>query len=495
VHQIAVDPRTPSTLYASENNGLWDQDLFASTNGGRSWTQILKKAYVNLGLGTQAIAYSAVHPHMLYLGVDGGFYIIDGDGRPKPRAHRAANLSVIDVRNVWVSPNGKDDACWIASDQGLDEATACSTPTRQYTDHVVTASSATGLARRFAVTPNGKTVLVSLQDFDSHVTFNGGGSWKVSRAGLYEDGFNELRPGSASVCYAYDEAYGLRVSNDGCATFAMPQGRQGHIFPSRLMTTPIAFDPKNPLAMYLLSGPSLGYNYALGAYASSDGGKTLAKLSWPFAEPGTIAVDANNGAHIVVGDLRFSAGSRYSSLSVTADGGKTWSKSSGVPPTGFWYAATISPANGQIVLASSVDAANNVFVLRSTNGGRSFTRVAIVTNAPLLRERADPDHHPLVAGAAGETSDLQPGGPPEAYVYSPEREIRYNQDVTHGRPDVVITTLRGAYVSSNDGSTWRRLDNDLIAHSFWGIRWISGYLYLGSDGQGIVKSTVPVQLP
>ena len=30
VHQMAVDPREPGTLYASTNDGLWDQDLFVS---------------------------------------------------------------------------------------------------------------------------------------------------------------------------------------------------------------------------------------------------------------------------------------------------------------------------------------------------------------------------------------------------------------------------------------------------------------------------------
>ena len=270
VHQIAVDPHAPSIVYASSNDGAWDQDLHASTNGGKTWKKILAQKYYSYGLGTQAIAYSAVHPDRLYVGADGFMYYIAGDGSPNPQAHPAANLSVIDVRNVWVHPNGSDDACWIASDQGLDYESTCSGHGSRLNDTVVSAPSATGLARRFTVSPDGKALLVSLQDFGSHFTGDGGSTWRLDNA-LYEDGFNELRPGTPSVCYSYDEASGLSVSNDGCASFS---SLQGGIFPSRLMTTPIAFVPEKPLTMYVISGPnvSLGFNGPKGVYGSTDGG-------------------------------------------------------------------------------------------------------------------------------------------------------------------------------------------------------------------------------
>src|SRR5579862_8051215 len=120
VHQMAVDPLTPLTVYASSNDGHWDQDLHASIDGGHTWNVVLKGKYGKYGLGTQAIAFSIVHPHRLYVGADGGMYYITGDGSAQPSIGQAANLSVIDVRNVWTSANGADDACWIASDQGLD---------------------------------------------------------------------------------------------------------------------------------------------------------------------------------------------------------------------------------------------------------------------------------------------------------------------------------------------------------------------------------------
>jgi hypothetical protein len=226
-----------------------------------------------------------------------------------------------------------------------------------------------------------------------------------------------------------------------------------------------------------MAGPITFGAAKVGAFATSDDGATFQRLPWPFARPGMIVVDPANGNHMLVGDLR---GGR-STISVTMDGGTTWMAAAGVPATAFWYAATISTADPQVVLASNIDAANNVFVLRSTDGGRHFAKVATVVNAPPIRGRADIERH---------TED---DATPAAFVYAPAREIRFNQDVLKGVPYVALTTLRGAYVSSDLGTTWQRVDRALIAHSFWGIRWRAGYLYLGSDGQGIVVSTAPLQ--
>jgi photosystem II stability/assembly factor-like uncharacterized protein len=482
IHQIAVDPFAPSTVYVSTNDGAWDQNLFGSIDGGKTWTAILPGAYS--GLGTQAIAFSQVHKHQLYVGADGTFYNITGDGSANPPVNGSANLKIIDIRNLWTAANGNDDACWVASDQGLDYTPACTSG--NYTDTVVSASAAIGLARRFTVANNGKTVFASLQDFDSHYTSNGGSSWSLEP--FYEDGFNELRPGNSNYCYAYDEASGLSRSTNGCASFS---GGNSSISPSRIMTTPIAFDPKTPTTMYFTSGPMSNLFYGpKGVFKSTDGGITVSKLSWGFTWPGAIVVDQTNGSHILVCD--YNAG--LSSLSVTTDGGTTWTKSTGVIPTGWWYAMTISPVNPKIVLASSVDTSNNVFVLQSTDGGKTFTKISVVTNAPLIRGRIGLERHHLLA-TRGESMREREARKEEgqAFVYSPEREIKYNQDVTTGTPDVAITTLRGAYLSSDNGKTWARLDNGLIAHSFWGIRWFKGYLYLASDGQGVVHSTTVVQ--
>jgi hypothetical protein len=491
VHQLAVDPATPNSLYASTNDGEWDQALFYSRDAGKTWASTLKDEIYNSGLGAQAIAFSAFHPHRLYVGADGAFLYLERSGATTD-AFEAAPVSVIDIRNVWVTPGTGDDNCTLASDQGLDRVTNCSTiESHNPNDDVVSSSIAIGLARHFAISPNGSTLFVSLQDFDSHISFDTGKSWTETQ--FYEDGFNELRPGNPSYCYVLDEAYGLSISSDGCASFPRPSPAQAAIVPSRLMASPIAFDPKNPLIMYLLSGPveAPGIKGQRAIFRTTDGGISFRKENWPFVHAGTIVVDGRNGSHIVVSDLR---GSK-SWLSTTFDGGKTWTKARGVPASAFWYTVTISPVNGQTVLASSVDASANVYVLRSTDGGRTFTETGVVTNAPALAGHIDSDRRPTLPRHAREDNDRDEGGAPAAFLYSPVREIRYNQEHVRGVADAVVTTLKGAFLSADDGSTWHRIDDRTTAHSFWGIRWRAGYLYLGSDGQGLMRSDAIVQAP
>lgn len=482
VHQIAIDPQLPSTVYVSSNDGSWDQNLFVSTDSGLTWTAVLKNVYSNLGLGTQAIAFSLVHPHRVYLGEDGGFYYFTGDGSASPAYANAANLSVIDIRNIWPVANGSDDACWIASDQGLDYEPTCSLHVRgHFNDTVLSSSVATGLARRFTVSPDDRTLMVSLQDFNSHYTTNGGRTWTVTNY-LYEDGFNELSPANARTCYGYDESVGFSFSTDGCQHYSYIGYKKG-LFPSRLMTTPLAFDPANPNKIYLAALASYKGQKS-GVFVTRNNGLSFGNLGWPFGAPGMIVFDPKNDKHILVGNLSNSG----STISVTFDGGSTWALSTGVPATAFWYDSSFSPGDSNLVLATSVDRASNVFVLRSTNGGRSFRRIVNVVNAPLIRGRR------AIEGHEREDEDAaRQGGPPPAYIYSPARQIRFNQQATTGTPYAVLTTLRGAYLSTDLGSTWHRLDGGLIAHSFWGIRWNHGYLYLGSDGQGVVKSTAAVQ--
>ena len=481
VHQIAVDPLNSRVVYANTNDGPWNQDLHASIDGGRTWNTLWKNTTQRF-IWPQAIAFSAVFPHRLYIGFNGRLSYVRADGAASPTPSPAANLSVGDLRNVWTQANGKDDACWIAADQGIDYEPTCSTVLGQpynplRNDVVVSGSMAIGLARFFAVSPDRKTIMSSLQDYFSFVTFDGGKTWQRNQL-LSEDGFNEIAPGNPRVCYAFDENNGLTVSTDGCHTYVNFSVKSRNVRSDRIMTTPMAFDPKNPKRLYIAAvSPFFNAQYeskSIGVLTTTDYGATLTKLPWPIARPGMIAFDPRDNAHIVVGGIK----NGRSTISVTFDGGKTWTQSSGVVSTPFWYDATIDPANGRIVLASDADSAGNVFILRSGDGGKTFQRVANAGSGPLLQTRLHDD---------------DATAPANFYVFSPSREIRFNPSVSKGMPYAVLTTIAGAYISTDLGKRWQRLDLQLIAHSFWGIRWSDGYLYLGSDGQGIVRSTRPLQ--
>ena len=64
VRALAIDPQTPSTLYAGTGNGV-----FRSTDGGASWTA------VNSGLTSLAIDTLAIdpqNPSTVFAGTSGG---------------------------------------------------------------------------------------------------------------------------------------------------------------------------------------------------------------------------------------------------------------------------------------------------------------------------------------------------------------------------------------------------------------------------------------
>jgi photosystem II stability/assembly factor-like uncharacterized protein len=69
VRALAIDPLTPTTLYA----GTWGGGVFKSTDGGENW------GAVNMGLVNLyvfALAIDPVTPTTIYAGTDSGVFTI-----------------------------------------------------------------------------------------------------------------------------------------------------------------------------------------------------------------------------------------------------------------------------------------------------------------------------------------------------------------------------------------------------------------------------------
>ncbi len=71
ISKILVDPKDSNTVYACATGALWsdsnDRGLYKSTNGGKSWTQILKGA--NLSTGCSSISMSSRDSKTIYAGM------------------------------------------------------------------------------------------------------------------------------------------------------------------------------------------------------------------------------------------------------------------------------------------------------------------------------------------------------------------------------------------------------------------------------------------
>ncbi|MBI3724163.1 hypothetical protein HY251_09465, partial [bacterium] len=68
--RLAVDPRTPTTLYASENLSFdCGSAIFKSTNGGDSWQNVLDAIDC-----VNTIAINPVDPRIVHVSVGNGFH-------------------------------------------------------------------------------------------------------------------------------------------------------------------------------------------------------------------------------------------------------------------------------------------------------------------------------------------------------------------------------------------------------------------------------------
>jgi photosystem II stability/assembly factor-like uncharacterized protein len=84
VRALAVDPVTPSTVYAATDGG----GVFKSADGGGSWTAI--NAGLSSGSTVMALAVDPVTPSTVYAGTNGGGVLRSDDGGASWMATTAA---------------------------------------------------------------------------------------------------------------------------------------------------------------------------------------------------------------------------------------------------------------------------------------------------------------------------------------------------------------------------------------------------------------------
>jgi photosystem II stability/assembly factor-like uncharacterized protein len=254
-----------------------------------------------------------------------------------------------------------------------------------------------------------------------------------------EDGCAAINPFAPQYCYLYNSK-GFHASTDGCKTFKSPISVGVHPVGGDMM----AFDPANSSTLYAVSDTPMP-----AIYKSTDGGMTLAPTGWPFTAPQGIVVSPKNPNHILVVD----AGSTNPTVHLSTNGGSSWTPAVGIPACQTLKVA-ISGKLDSTVLAAAY-AGSSITILKSTDGGATFAMA--------------PDLVP--PGSASDVSSI---------VYSP-------------KGNAVVTTRNGAYVSSNDGATWERLDTGPTTHNVSLAQWVAGTLYLYTYGQGVMKSRVPLE--
>lgn len=432
VHRLAADPFNPSLVYASINNGKYDQNLYGSTDGGKSWRKV---SYPKV-LGAQTIGFSTVFRHRLYLGGDGHpLYYTAADGSAAPH-WTSAYSGPVDKRQIFLAPNAArtDDQCWVTADQGLMWTDSCSHNTG--TSKHLSAGIANFLVKDFAVNSTGRGIATALQDYNGMSSADGGRTWQPGPTS--EDGAAAVNPGNPGLCYLYRNFFAR--SSTGCGGF---QRTGSGLTAPTTDSGVIAFDPASPKTMYVLDAkqPKKGKAPAArrpGVYVSHDAGATFTPTSWGFTDPVSIAIDPANPAHILV------AGG-HGTIHMSTDGGATWHSTSGPSMT---HGIAFALHHPDTVLLAGIGA-----IWRSDDKGDSFRRTW----------KAHTRMRQIACNPRGGTD-----------------------------PVCVAATGDGLFASRDLGASWARIDQHTITHNFTSVRWQDGYLYAGTYGQGIIRTNRPL---
>jgi hypothetical protein len=251
----------------------------------------------------------------------------------------------------------------------------------------------------------------------------------------------------------------------------------------------LAFDRTNADVLYAVTGEDFGTPKVS---KSVDKGLTWNPTKWHFTNPYQVVVAPTDPTSIVVAT---GTSTTPSSLYYTRDAGRTWNLSRGLPSVGrdliigfpvHQFYAAFDPLDDQTILLADHDpSSENVLMYRSLDGGQTFSLVhTFVQPVP-------PRPWPLLKHAKDEEHSRR-----NTFYYATRffgNRVVFNPNPQRGDPDVVVTTRFGAFLSRDLGTGWQRIDSNTISHHFIGATWNQGYLYLASFGQGVVRSSAPIQ--
>jgi photosystem II stability/assembly factor-like uncharacterized protein len=329
VFSLAIDPTTPTTLYAAMQyyGGNQNGGVYKSTNGGAGW-----KA-VNTGLtnqGVYSLAMDPTTPTTLYAGSVGA--------------------------GIYKSTNGGEN--WEAVNTGLPAST---------------------MVFSLAIDPETTTTIYAGTYTGVYKSTNGGENWEAINTGLpssvYQNGIDSIavNPKTPTILYAATWGGGVYKSTNG----GMNWGTVNSGMPSsKAYVNRLAISAATPATIYAGTGCWQGSGNAYGIYKSSDGGAIWTAVntglpSWPYAVSSLASAATtptalyagtwgNLGGHGVFKTANRGANWRVVNTGLTAGDGS-------VPGIGSMAADPKTP--------TTLYAGTNSGVFRSTNGGVNWKAV------------------------------------------------------------------------------------------------------------------------
>ena len=424
--QVFVSPATSDTVYAISGSVWKTNRLFRSTNGGRSWQPADRRLASTVFWG---IAFDPTTPSTVYAATGQGVFKSTDGGHAWQRGRDALSRQAVSA--IAVDPQDRQ-ILYAGTDGGVIKSIDAGRTWRMV--NTVMGSHgrdrAYGQVSSFVVDPlDSQRVYATARCAGIFKSSNGGRSWSAANAAPVQclDSSLALVASAPQTIFGVYAWRGVFKSTDGAAHW--------HATNTGLSLTTVeslAVDPNKPGTVYASTRQ-------LGLFKSSDGGHHWRPVAHGLVD--AVAIDPHNPRIVLA------AGPRPRAIRST-DAGRTWQ------PAGAGIAATpqalaISGAN-----AYAGTLARGVY--RSNNGGRSWHPSTAPLESYVQALAIAPDD-PAVVYAGGGGSDA-----------------------------------RGLYKSTDAGRTWQRLTDGLEDTDVSAVALDPKHpttLYIGTGEKGIFKST------
>ena len=312
VNALAMDPQSPSTIYAVASGGI-----FKSTDGGESWKTLSAPSSGRPFSTLNALAIDPLNRGTVYAGSGSGvFKTTDGGASwSSPQMNFPVGYLAIDPRNpgsVFAGSNfgglfktTDGGTTWSAASSGLEPPIAiygvAIDPQNPGTVYAGTNDglfkstdggtnwSATGnpfVVYSVAIDPQDPSTLYANDSARGlFKSTDGGVSWRAAGSGLLHNFAISVAidPQNAGIVYAGTGMGVFKTTNGGTNWSPSNAG-----LPATLVRT-LAIDPQNPATVYVVSGSELPFGLINGGVFKSTNGGT----SWSSSNSGLAATSVS----------------------------------------------------------------------------------------------------------------------------------------------------------------------------------------------------------
>jgi hypothetical protein len=366
VRGMAVNPQDRSVIYLSAPGS----GVLKSQDGGTTWTLLSGSPIITAGSATAVlhnpIQVDPAQSSTVYYGTDHGMFVSHDNGSTWAPTTTGFASGDTAIRDVAGDPANTGTTFALAGDPNSTVVSLYET-----SDHGASwVSLATGLDGERVVPDTANTSIIYLSGLQTHAVYkstDGGHTFAPSDSGMPSGGSGGgilLGGPTGTLLLFAAQPNNLLSTVGGLGIFRSADGAQSWSFSSAGLSAwqglAVAFDPQQPATVYLATSQAV--------FKSTDSG-----LSWTAIKAAgslAIAVDPFQSSHLL-------AELGNQGLFESHDGGTTWAAVTNLPPIpnggdAIITGITFNPkVQGTIFI--STQGTGNVGVLRSTDGGATYT--------------------------------------------------------------------------------------------------------------------------